>query len=175
MNGSDAALKVIDRHLRGKTNETLAYGDLRSYCDEFKIAVELYDAKLIDKSLCYFQLAYGSVKRSDIYHNKYASYYGAVRALDGDRGGLVLCREVARTEKNDADVFLNLARAERHFLYRKKSIMALIKGIKIDSGHLGILKMREELGVRRRVAFSKFDRNHMINSYIGKRLRKKID
>lgn len=151
----------------------LVYGDLSSYCNEFKAAVDFFYNKSTTKALHYFQLAYESVNRHDIYHNKYASYCGVVRSFNGDRGGLELCKEVALHEKRDADVFLNLARAEWHFQNRKKTIEALHKGRLIDAAHPGILKMREVLGVRKHKVLPGLTRNHSLNGFLGKLRRKK--
>ena len=172
MSRSNTALNFNGTGISANNLSQLTYGDLSPYCDEFKAAVNLYDIKSSEKSLHLFQLAYESVNRSDIYHNKYASYCGMVRLLNGDRGGLELCREVAHGEMHDADVFLNLARAEWHCRNRKRTIIALKKGIQIDSRHPGLLKMRKELGIRKHKALSIFNRNSVINNFLGKLLRK---
>lgn len=148
------------------------YGDLSSYCDEFRVAIDLLTIQSTEKALHFFQLAYESVNQSDIYHNKYASYCGFVRLLCNDIGGLELCREAARNEKRDADVFLNLARAEWHFRNRKKTIAALENGLQIDRRHPGILDMMQQLGVRKRKVLPLLDRNHKLNNFMGKLLRK---
>jgi len=172
MSRNHSALNLNATNISANQVTQLTYGDLSSYCDEFKAAVDLYDVKSSEKSLHFFQLAYESVNRSDIYHNKYASYCGMVRLINGDRGGLDLCREVAHSEMHDADVFLNLARAEWHLRNRKKTVIALKKGLQIDSRHPGILKMREDLGIRKHKPLSVFSRNNVINNFIGKLLRK---
>ena len=153
----------------------LVYGDLSIYCKEFKVAVDLFYNESITEALHYFQLAYESVNRLDIYHNKYASYCGVIRSFCGERGGLDLCREVALNEIHDGDVFLNLARAEWHFRNRKKTIAALTKGQEIDATHPGIKKMREELGIRKHNVLPGIARNHVLNSFLGKLQRKKAD
>jgi len=148
------------------------YGSLSPYYNDFRTAVNFFEVKSTDKALHYFQLAYESVNRNDIYHNLYESYCGLVRLLSGDRGGLELCRDAARSEQLNANVFLNLARAEWHYRNRKKTIIALENGLNINRKHLGILKMREELGVRRRNVIPMVHRNSIINNTLGKILRK---
>ena len=172
MNKSNAALDLKTTNTGDIQNTPIIYGDLSSYCKEFKAAVDLYNFNSSEKSLHLFQLAYESVNHSDMYHNKYASYCGMARLLNGDRGGLDLCRDAARSEINDADVFLNLARAEWHFQNRKKTIMALEKGLQINNRHPGLLKMREQLGIRKHKPLSIFGRNSSINKFFGKLLRK---
>lgn len=148
-------------------------GDLNDYCDEFQHAIKHFNIKSIAESLHNFQLAYESVSRNDVFHNKYASFCGLSRLINGDRGGLELCRESAHSELYDADVYLNLARAEWRLRNRKRTIVALKKGLNIDNRHAGILKMREQLGIRRHVVLSALDRSHAINVYLGKLKRKK--
>jgi len=173
MSGSSAAFMLNERRVSESKTEQFVYGDLSHYSSDFKIGVGLFDIKSNEKALHHFQLAYESVNRSDIYHNKYASYCGLVRLINGDRGGLELCREVARNEIYDGDVFYNLARAEWRLRNRKKTIEALGKGLQIDNCHPGIHSMRKDLGVRKRVILPMLDRGHLINNSLGKLLRKK--
>ena len=175
MGNNSTVLKSNKTIVSGIQGMPLVYGDLSLYSNEFKVAVDLFYNKSIAEAMHYFQLAYESVNRHDIYHNKYASYCGLVRLLNGDRGGLELCREVALNEKCDGDVFLNLARAEWHFQNRKKTIEALHKGRQIDALHPGILKMREELGIRKNKVLPGLTRNHTLNCFLGKLRREKAD
>lgn len=172
MDNRSIMLKINKKTVSDNENMPLVYGNLSLYCDEFKVAVDFFYNKSIAEALHYFQLAYESVNRHHIYHNKYASYCGVVRSYNGDRGGLRLCREVALNEKRDGDVFLNLARAEWHFRNRKKTIAALDQGRQIDAVHPGILTMREALGVRRHRILPVLARNHAVISFLGKWRRK---
>jgi hypothetical protein len=172
MSGSNAAFMLNETRVSESKGVQLVYGDLSQYSPEFKVAVGLLDIKSNEKALHYFQLAYEAVNQNDIYHNKYASYCGLIRLINGDRGGLDLCREVSRSELHDGDVFFNLARAEWHFNNRKKTIRALEKGLEIDGAHPGIINMRIDLGVRKRAVLPMLSRNHVINNSLGKLLRK---
>ena len=149
------------------------YGDNNQYCKDFKVGVSLLNINACDKAQNFFQLAYESVNYSDLYHNKYASFCGLSRVLNGDVAGLQLCRESARHETHDADVFLNLARAEWHLKRRMNAVMALEQGMKLDNQHPGIHKMKSELGVRKRKIFPILDRSHVLNNSLGKLLRTK--
>lgn len=55
-----------------------------------------------------FEMAYEQVLYNDNYYNKYASFCGFVRVLMGNRGGLSICRDVARNELSGGDVFIIL-------------------------------------------------------------------
>ena len=160
-------LRIID-NIQAKHSS----GDINPYCTNFNVAVSLFDINANEKAQKYFQLAYESVNYSDVYHNKYASYCGLVRFLNGDMAGLLLCQEAAKHEYQDADVYLNLARAELKLKRRKNAINALDQGSKIDAEHVGIKKMRELLGVRKRKFIPLLDRDNLFNNSIGKLFRK---
>ena len=147
------------------------YEDFSSCCNEFVEGIEHLKVRAIPKAKQSFQQAYESVKSNDVYRNKYASYCGLARVLSGDRSGLELCREAARGEIFDGDVFLNLARAEWHFKNRKNTIIALKKGLQVDNRHPGLRKMREQLGYRQRSPLPFLPRTHPLNQSLGKLLR----
>ena len=95
--------------------------------------------------------------------------------MSGDRGGLELCRDAARSELHDADVFLNLAQAEWYFKNRRNTIKALDKGYVIDHCHPGIRKMRTELGIRQKQPIPILSRDNFLNKSIGKYMRRKSE
>lgn len=150
----------------------VVYEDFSSCCDEFVEGIEHLKERAIPKAMESFQLAYESVGRSDVYHNKYASYCGLARVLSGDMGGLELCRDAARNEIHDGDVFLNLARAEWYHKKRKNAIIALKKGLQIDNRHPGLRQMREQMGIRMRCPLPFLPRSHPLNHALGKLLRR---
>jgi len=154
-------------------NIQCTYGDISQYCKEFKVGVSLLDINASEKAQNFFQLAYESVSYNDLYHNKYASFCGLSRILNGDIAGLQLCREAARNEMHDADVFLNLARAEWQLKRRMNTVVALEQGLGVDRQHPGIHKMRQDLGFRKRKFFPVLDRSHPINNALGKLFRTK--
>lgn len=153
--------------------EKVTYKDY-SLCDtNFINGVEFLSLGLISPAAHSFELAYEQVKYQDIHHNKYASFCGYTRVLSGgDRGGLALCREVARNELYDGDVFFNLAKSEWYFKGRKRTIAALRDGLKVDFMHPGLRELRESLGVRKKPPIMFLPRGHLLNSSLGKLLRK---
>jgi len=158
---------------RDNENIQCTYGDISQYCKEFQVGVSLLNINASDKAQNFFQLAYESVNYNDLYHNKYASYCGLSRILNGDIAGLQLCREAARKERRDADVLLNLARAEWMLKRRMNTVIALEQGLNIDRQHPGIHMMRQDLGVRKRKFFPVLDRSHLFNNALGKLFRTK--
>ncbi|MCW8955920.1 MAG: hypothetical protein OQL09_03485, partial [Gammaproteobacteria bacterium] len=97
----------------------LAHDDTHATSNEFSRGVEHLNQKCMPEAVDRLQHAYESVGRGSVYHNKYASYCGLARVLSGDASGIQLCRDAARSEINDGDVFLNLARAELFLKNRK--------------------------------------------------------
>lgn len=153
----------------------LVYEDFSSCCDDFVAGVEHLKERSMPKAVSSFQLAYEAADRSDVYHNKYASYSGLSRVLSGDFMGLELCREAARSEIHDGDVYLNLARAEWYCNNRKQTIMALKKGLQIDVRHPGLRLLREQLGIRQRSPLPFLPRTHPLNHALGKLMRSDKD
>lgn len=147
------------------------YEDFSKCCDEFVEGVEHLKERSIPMAVQSFQQAYDSVARADLYHNKYESYCGLARVLSGDTSAIELCRDAARNEIQDGDVFLNLARAEWHLKNRKNTIIALKKGLQIDNRHPGLREMREQLGIRQRSPLPFLPRSHPLNHALGKLLR----
>ena len=147
------------------------YEDFSLCCDEFVEGVCFLNDRVMPEAVNSFQQAYESVDRSDVYHNKYESYCGLARVLSGDASGIELCRDAARSELHDGDVYLNLARAEWHLNNRKQTVVALKKGLRVDCRHPGLREMREKLGVRQRSALPFLPRTHPLNQTLGKLMR----
>ena len=147
------------------------YEDFSSCCDEFVAGVEHLKERSMPSAVSSFQKAYDAVDRSDIYHNKYASYSGLSRVLSGDKTGLTLCREASRNEIYDGDVYLNLAIAEWFCGNRKQTVVALKRGLDVDNRHPGLRLMREQLGIRQRSPLPFLPRTHPLNQALGKLMR----
>ena len=148
------------------------YEDFSACSEDFVNGVEHLKEHAIPKAVESFNVAFESVDRRDAYRNKYASYCGLARVLSGDASGLNLCREAARAEIRDGDVYLNLARAEWYFENRKNTVIALKKGLSVDSRHPGLRAMREQLGLRVRSPLPFLPRSHPLNHSLGKLMRK---
>ena len=149
----------------------VVYEDFSTCCDDFINGVAHLKERAIPQAIESFQQAYDSVKRSDVYHNKYESYCGLAKVLSGDRSGLEMCRHAAQNELSDGDVFYNLARAEWFYKQRKNTIIALKKGLQLDRRHPGMREMRKALGVRERCVLPFLPRTHPLNRKLGELLR----
>jgi len=144
------------------------------HCNDFIRGVGLLKEHSVSQALDCFQRAYDGVHYSDIYHNKYASYCGLTRVLNGDRAGVELCRDAARQEMIDGDVFLNLAYVEWHMNSRRRSIGVLEKGLKVDQKHPGLNRFQKHLGTRAKPVIFFFSRDNILNKTLGKLVRKKV-
>jgi len=144
-----------------------------SYCSpHFINGIEFLRRGMVAQASHCFEMAYEQVSYSDKNYNKYASYCGYARVLNGDRGGLSICREVARNEMSDGDVFYNLAKSEWQFHDRKRTVGVLQRGLEVDALHNGMKKFRESLGVRKKVPILFLSRDNVLNKKLGKFFRK---
>ena len=145
------------------------------HCNDFVQGLLLLKENLVSQALSNFQRAYESAPDDDIFYNKYASYCGLARVLGGDRSGVILCRDAARLEAVDGDVFLNLAFVEWHLNSRKRTIYTLEKGLMVDHQHPGLNKLKQHLGIRCESAFAFISRDSFLNNVLGRLSRKKIN
>ncbi len=143
------------------------------HCENFVQGINYIKEYSLPQALLKFQMAYDEIPYGDIYHNKYASYCGLARVLNGDRAGVELCRDAARQEMVDGDVFLNLAFAEWHLKSRKRSIGVLEKGLSIDSKHPGLTRFQCHIGKRAQPVLFFIPRNNIFNKVLGKIVHKK--
>jgi hypothetical protein len=150
----------------------LVYENFDSCNEDFVEGIEHLKARAMPKAIRSFRLAYESVDRTNVYRNKYESFCGLSRVLSGDSEGLKLCREAAKNEHYDGDVYLNLARAELYLKHRKNTVVTLKKGLQIDKRHPGLRIVREALGVRKRSPLPFLPRSHHLNHSLGKIMRK---
>jgi hypothetical protein len=148
------------------------YKDYSLHSKDFISGIRCLKAGLNQDAGRYFQLSFESVRHSDVYHNKYASFCGLLRVLHGDRGGLELCRDASRSEIHDGDVYLNLARAEWFYGNRKKTVFAIFDGMKVDNKHIGLHQIYKDLGIRVNQPIPWLGRKNRLNSWIGQLLRK---
>jgi len=154
------------------TNE-VSTGENESYCHaNFVNGVEFLKRGMNSQASRCFEMAYEKTTYSDAYYNKYASFCGYARVINGDRGGLVICREVARNEQSDGDVFYNLAKSEWYFKDRKRAVDSLLQGLQVDGLHEGICQLCDEMSMRKKTVIGFLPRNHAINNMLGKFLRK---
>lgn len=149
------------------------YFDFKSCSRDFVRGIEYLEQCLIDDAAnCFMQASLRSAK-SDAYYYKYQSFYGLASLLNGDVGAIHLCRKVAAIVPVDADVALNLVRAEVFQENRADALRILENALKLHSQHEGLQAMRQKLGVRGSKVLPILPRNNRINIALGKWLRRK--
>lgn len=148
------------------------YCDYSACCDDFKNGIDYLTARSFSQAAESFLLASESVAETSQYHNIYASYCGISRLMYGDFEAIELCRRAVNNEWKNADVFLNLARAELFCENRLNAVLAIEKGFVIDRCHIGLCMLDKKVGLRRRNAIPFLPRKNIINQFVGKQLRK---
>ena len=130
-------------------------------------------AKDYDGAARDFDTVLNSIDMQDAQYNRVASYLGLARSLLGDDSGLLLCRDAASNETVSGDVFLNIACAEWHAGQRKRAIDAIHRGLEIAPDHQKLHLVLLLMDSRKRAAISFLDRDHILNRFLGRFLRRK--
>ena len=140
--------------------------------DDFVSGLKCFRSDDWDAALDLFRSADESADIGDIYQNRYTSFHGLVRVFMGDKNGVKLCRKAAVGEQNDAEVYYNLAMAENRLGFREGAWMALRRGLKIDCGHPGLKRLKQEMNLRSQHGIVPgMGRDSFINRTIGKLFR----
>ncbi len=145
-----------------------AYGFHHGHNDYFSRGLRHWQEQDLDKAQIYFRMADQSAERGDEQRNLYTSYHGLAMVHAGDLSGLNFCRQAAALETRLADVFYNLALVEFRLNHRYRGCVAVAKGLRLDSRHLGLLRLRREMGVRRKPVVGFLSRDNPINIMLGK-------
>lgn len=148
------------------------YCDYSECCDNFKNGIEHLQARSFSQAADDFQIAFESVSESHKHRNIYASYFGISRLMQGDSTAIKLCRMAICNEWKNADVFLNLARAELFCENRLNTVIAIERGFDIDRYHPGLSHLYKKVGRRKRNAVPFLSRKNLVNRWVGKCLRK---
>jgi hypothetical protein len=113
--------------------------------DDFEKGLHCLNSKDFKGALKFFRTADDGAELDDNYQNRYTSFHGLSRVYMGDRNGVKLCRKAAVGESGDAEVFYNLAMAEHRLDFRESALVALRRGLRIDPGHTGLLRLQQEI------------------------------
>lgn len=97
------------------------------------------------------------------------SYFGLSLALVQKKykDAVDLCRRAIDLEFYNGDHYANLARVYFAQGNRKKAVETAEAGLKLNSEHADLLKVRRDLGVRSRPSVPFLDRSHPINVTLG--------
>ena len=147
-------------------------GNLKRMRDDFVDGLKCFNSDDYEGALMYFRAADECAAIDDIYQGRYTSFHGLSRVCMGDRNGVKLCRKAAVGETQDAEVYYNLAMAENRLDFRESAYMALQRGLKIDPGHSGLLRLQQQFVLRgEHGIFPGLKRRNLLNRLIGKLFR----
>jgi hypothetical protein len=136
--------------------------------DDFLDGLKCFKGNDYEAALSFFRSADNDAEMDDIYQNRYTSFHGLARVFMGDRNGVKLCRKAAVGETDDAEVYYNLALAENRLDYRESAYMALRRGLRIDAGHPGLVRLKKEIGLREQTGLIPgLGRNNILNRLLG--------
>jgi len=142
--------------------------------DEFLDGLKCFSDCDYEGAVLLFRAADQQAEINDVYQNRYTSFHGLSRVCMGDRSGVKLCRKAAVGEVRDAEVYYNLAMAEHRLGFRESAYTALRRGLKLDPQHAGLLRLKQQLMLRKKHGFIPgLKRNNIVNRLIGKLFRGK--
>jgi hypothetical protein len=135
---------------------------------EYQLGLAFFRMKHWKTAALHFGLADQRTSRNHVNEHLYRSYHGLSLVYSGDISGLNLCRHAAANETMQAQVFHNLALVEISFRHRKRACAAVRLGLHLDPVHVGLLKLRCEMGVRRNPCLPFLKRENLLNKWLGK-------
>ena len=146
----------------------------KSQCnDDFVKGIEFLEQCSVEDSVTCFKNACNSNVASDQLLPKYKSYYALSCLLNGDDEAISICRSLVNICPHDADVCLNLARAEAFINNRKEALQAIDRGLVFSVHHDGLNALKSKLGVRGRRFVPFLSRNNLLNIALGRFIRGK--
>jgi len=129
---------------RGRSREALAY---------FEAAIEL-------------EKRFGAMRPQA----RYLSHYGLCLGTTTPRKyeGVQFCREAATLENYNPDLHWNLGRALLAADRRREAHDALVRGLRVQPDHSGILGELRRMGMRKRPAIAFLARTNPLNVLLGR-------
>ncbi|MGD2137089.1 MAG: hypothetical protein PVJ66_01200 [Gammaproteobacteria bacterium] len=140
---------------------------------EFVSGLRCFNSENYAGAVPLFRAAEEGADLDDIYQSRYTSFHGLARVMMGDRNGVKLCRKAAVGEKDDPEVYHNLAIAEDKLGFSESAFTALRRGLQVDSGHSGLLRLKNEFVLREQKNLARRMRSEgLFNRVIGKLFRR---
>lgn len=115
-----------------------------------------------------FRKAASAAGRDHRQRHRYASFHGLALVHLGDPGGLARCRGAAAADELDVVLLRNLALAELRAGHRRRALTALHRGLAVDPREPELLRLRSDLGTRRRPILRFLNRDHPLNRLLGR-------
>lgn len=140
--------------------------------DDFMDGLKCFRGDDFAGALMLFRAADECASMDDIYQGRYTSFHGLSRVCMGDMSGVKLCRKAAVGETQDAEVYCNLAMAEHWLGFRESAYMALRRGLNVEPGHSGLLRLKQQFVLREKHSLIPgLKRSSLLNRFIGKLFR----
>jgi tetratricopeptide (TPR) repeat protein len=99
----------------------------------------------------------------------YALSLGHTKSL---KEGLDLCLKAVSSDRRNPHIYWSLVQLYLLSGSRKKAVDAMEIGLKVAPDHRGLLKLRQEMGVRKAPPIRFLSRNSVVNVKLGKALHK---
>lgn len=141
----------------------------------YEKGLQALEAKDYKAALRDFKIVLQDLDEHDEHYNLIASYFGLAQVLTSNRNGLLICRDAASSGVQDGVVFLNLACAEWQCNNRKRAIDAIQRGRAIDATSAHLQQAVVLLDSRKRNVFEFLPRNHSLNRFFGRLIRRSND
>ena len=138
--------------------------------DDFVKGLSCFKSRDFEGARIFFRTADEGAELDDAFQNRYTSFHGLSRVFMGDENGVKLCRKAAAGETVDAEVYYNLAMAERRLDFYESALMALRRGLKIDPEHAGLQRLQRELAQKRRGALPGVKSDNIVKQLLGRLL-----
>jgi hypothetical protein len=101
-----------------------------------------------------------------------ASYALALGHTKSLKEGLDLCLKAVASDKRNPHIYWSLTQLYMLSGSRKKAVEALEVGLRVTPDHRGLLKLREDMGVRKPPPIRFLSRDSVVNVKLGKALHK---
>lgn len=147
------------------------FNDYSSCHTSFSDGISSLELRDIDRAVACFSYALSCVNEMHPNYQRYMSYYGLARVLQGKDDGIHFCRTAVAAKSRDADLYLNLARVEWFLQNRRNTVLALQEGLKMDPRHEGLCLMWLRIGERNRKPVFFLPRGNLVNKMLGCLLR----
>jgi len=132
-------------------------------CPEFVKAISCFQDNHFHAALKWFAQADLLTKPDDHFCYLYLVYHGLTRIILGELEGIEQCRYAGHFEQYEADVHFVLAQAEMRLANRLGALNAIRIGLSIEPAHKRLIRLRFQLGRRRKLYFKSLSRNHFLN------------
>lgn len=160
----------------GECVERTCFASIAADCavlrEDFADGLDCFQNNDYAGALVHFRAADEDADISDVLQSRYTSFHGLSRVCLGDSSGIKLCRKAAAGEAQDAEVYYNLALAERRLNNREGTVTALRRGLYLDPEHTGLRQLKQGITLcESRIRVAGVSNRHSLSRLLGKLFR----